>query len=68
MEADVEEYEWQSESDFKEQYGKTLASASVRQYEETLALTLARQTIKDIEQILNDNKYQEDSEFAFLSW
>jgi len=39
----------------------------VRQYEETLTLTLARQTIKDIEQILDDNEYQEDSKFAFLS-
>ena len=52
--ADVEEYEWQLESDFEEQYGETSASAS------------ARQIIKDIKQILDNDEYQEDFEFAFL--
>jgi len=44
-----------------------LVSALARQYRETLASVLARQTIKNIEQILDDNEYQEDSEFTFLS-
>ncbi len=64
--ANVEEYEWQSESDFEKQYGETLALASARQYGETSVLALARQTIKDIEQILDDDEYQKNSEFAFL--
>ena len=38
----------------------------MRQYRETSASALARQTIKDIEQILDDNEYQKDSKFAFL--
>ena len=45
-----------------------MVSALARQYRETLASVLARQTIKDIEQILDDDKYQEDFEFAFLPW
>ncbi len=40
----------------------------MKQYEKTLALASVRQTIKDIKQILDDDKYQEDSKFAFLPW
>ncbi len=47
--ANIEEYKWQSESDFKEQYEETSTSALVKQYEETSASALARQTIKNIE-------------------
>ena len=56
-EANVEKYEWQSESDFEKQYEETLASTLVRQYEETSASALARQTIKNIEQILDNDEY-----------
>ncbi len=44
-----------------------MASTLAKQYEKTSVLALARQTIKNIKQILNDDEYQEDSEFAFLS-
>ena len=38
----------------------------MRQYGETSVSASVRQTIKNIEQILDDDEYQEDSEFAFL--